>query len=135
MAYKTEFMKFFCFLQNGYSMFTIRAIKSPIFESNLQNMFKLKNFNSPYQELNCTYITGNGRKLLDIIDDGNLKLWNNGRPNYQSNHYESKNMLNLRLCNLSVFKYFDNFQVSGKTGSNHSATFITLNLKLQTESH
>ena len=49
-----------------------------IFDSNLQNMLSCGDFNSPHQELNCTYYTENSEKLLETIDAGNLKLLNNG---------------------------------------------------------
>ena len=42
-------------------------------------------------------------------------------------------MLDLHFCSLSVFKYFDNFQVLEDFGSDHSATLTSLKLKIQTE--
>ena len=104
-----------------------------IFDRNLQNMLICGDFNSPHQELNCIYNSGNSEKLLEIIDDGNFKLLNNGSRTYQSNQHQSHSMLDLHFCSLSVFKDFDNFQVLEVIGSDHSATLISLKLKTQTE--
>ena len=104
-----------------------------IFDCNLQNMLICGDFNSPHQELNCTYNTENGQKLLEIIDDGNFKLLKNSYPTYQSNQHQSQSMIDLPFCSLSVFKYFDNFQVLEDFGSDHSATLTSLKLKIQTE--
>ena len=106
---------------------------SEIFDSNLQNMLICGDFNSPYQELNCTYNTKNGKKLLEIIDNGNFKLLKNGYPTYQSNQHQSQSMLDLHFCSLSIFKYFDNFQVLEDFGSDNSSTLTSLKLKIQTE--
>ena len=103
-----------------------------VFDSNLQNMFICGDFNSPHQELNCTYNTKTAKKL-EMVDDGNFKLLNNGYPTYQSNQHQSKSMLELHFCSLSLFKYFDNFQVLEAFGSDHSATLTSLKPKIQTE--
>ena len=42
-------------------------------------------------------------------------------------------MLDLHFCSLSVFKYFDNFQVLEVFGSDHSTTLTSSKLKTQTE--
>ena len=42
-------------------------------------------------------------------------------------------MLHLHFCSLSVFKYFDNFQVLEDFGSDHSAALTSLKLIIQTE--
>ena len=42
-------------------------------------------------------------------------------------------MLDLHFCSLSVFKYFDNFQVLEDFGGDHSATLTSLKIKIQTE--
>ena len=102
-------------------------------DRNLQNLFICGDFNSPHQDINCTYNTENVEKLLKLIDDGNLKLLNNGYPTYQSKQHKRQSMLDLNFCSLSVFKYFDNFQVTEDFGSEHSATLTSLKLKLQTE--
>ena len=90
-------------------------------------------FNSPHQELNCSYNNENGKKLLEIIDDGNFKFLNSGYPIYQSNQRQSQSMLALHFCSLSIFKYFDNFQIREDFGSDHSATLTSLKPKIQTE--
>ena len=77
--------------------------------------------------------TENGEKLLEIIDEGNFKLLNNGYPTYQSNQHKSQGMLDLLFGSLSVLKHFDNFQVLEDFGSDHSATLTSLKLKLQVE--
>ena len=104
-----------------------------IFDSNLKNIFICGDFNSPHQELNFPYNTKNGEKLLEIIDDGNFKLLNNGYSTFQSNRHKSQSMLDFHFCSLSVFKFFDNFQVLEDFGSDHSATLTSLKLKIQTE--
>ena len=96
-------------------------------------MFIFGDFNSPHQELNCTYNTENSEKLLEKIDDRNFKLLNNGYPTFQSNQHKSQSVLDLHFCSLSVVKYFDNFQVLEDFGSDHSATLTSLKLKNQTE--
>ena len=73
------------------------------------------------------------KKLLEIINDWNFKLLNNGYLTYQSNQYQSQSMLDLHFCSLSLFKYFDNIQELEKIGSDHSATLTSLKLKVQTE--
>ena len=88
-------------------------------------------FSSPHQELNCTYNTENGKKLLEMIDDGNFKQLNNGYPTYHSNQHQSQSMLDLLFWSRSIFKYFDNFQVLEDFGSDHSATLASLKLKIQ----
>ena len=90
-------------------------------------------FNSSHQELNFAYNTENGEKLLEIIDDGNFKLLNNGYPTYQSSQHQSQSMLDLHFCSLSIIKYFDNFQVLEDFGGDHSATLTSLKLKIQTD--
>ena len=92
-----------------------------------------RDFNSPHQELNCTYNNESSEKLPEIIDDGNFKLLNNGYPTFQSNQHKSQSKLDLHFCSLSVFNNFDNFQVLEDFGSDHSATLTSLKLKIQTE--
>ena len=70
---------------------------------------------------------------MEIIDEENFKLLNNGYPKYQSNQHKSQSMLDLHFCSLSVLKDFDNFQVLEDFGSDHSATLTSLKLKLQVE--
>ena len=104
-----------------------------ILDNNPQNVFICGVFNSPHQELNCTHNTENGEKVLEIIDEGNFKLLNNGYPTYQSNQHKSQSMLDLHFCSLSVLKRFENFQVLKDFGSDHSATLTSLKLKPQVE--
>ena len=104
-----------------------------IFDNNPQKVFICGDFNSPHQELNCTYNTENEKKLLEINDEGNFKLLNNGYPTSQPNQDKSQSMLDLYFCSLSVLKHFDNFQVLEDFGSDHSVTLTSLKLKLQVE--
>ena len=92
-------------------------------------MFVCGDFDSPHQELTCTYNTKNGDKLLGIIDEGIFKLLNNRYPTYQSNQHKSQTMLELHFCSLSFFKNFDIFQVLEDFGSDHPATITSLKLK------
>ena len=86
-------------------------------------------FKSLHQELKQKYNTENVEKLLEVIDDGNFKLLRNGYPTYQSNEHQSQSMLDLHFCSLSVFKYFDSFQVLEDFGR----ILTSLKLKIPTE--
>ena len=110
-----------------------RPKMTEIFDCNPPNIFICGDVNSPHEELNCTYNTKNGGKLLGIIDEGIFKLLNNVYPTYQSNQHKSQSMLDLHFCSLSVFEHFENFQVLEDFASDHSATLTSLKLKLQTE--
>ena len=61
-----------------------------VFDSNHQNFFICGYFNSPHQELNCTYNAENDEKLLENIDDGNLKLLKNCYTTYQSHNIKAR---------------------------------------------
>ena len=92
--------------------------------------FVCGDFNSPHQELNCSYDSENGETLLNLIDNGRFKLLNNGHHTYQSLDGKSKNMLDLHFCDSTVFTSFSNFEVSEDLGSDHRTTITTLNLKI-----
>ena len=100
-----------------------------IFSGKLKNVFICGDFNAPHHELNCSYDSENGEKLLYIIDEGTFKLLNNGYHNYQSFDGKCKNMLDLHFCDNSLFAHFNNFQVSEDLGSDHKVTITTLNLR------
>ena len=55
-----------------------------IFSGKLKNVFVCGDINAPHHELNCSYDSENGEKLLNIFDGGNFKLLNNGYHTYQS---------------------------------------------------
>ena len=83
-----------------------------IFSGKLKNVFVCGDFNAPHQELNCSYDSENGEKLLNVIDEGTFKLLNNGYHTYQSSDEKCKNMLELLFCDNSLLRHFNNFQVS-----------------------
>ena len=43
-----------------------------VFSESMTNVFVCGDFNSPHQELNCSYDSENGEKLLNLIDNGHL---------------------------------------------------------------
>ena len=96
----------------------------------MTNVFVCGDFNSPHQELNCSYDSENGEKLLNLIDNGHFKLLNNGHHTYQSFDGKSKNMLDLHFCDSTVFRNFSNFEVSEDLGSDHRTTITTFNLNI-----
>ena len=100
-----------------------------IFSGKLKNVFICGDFNAPHHELNCSYDSENGEKILYIIDEGTFKLLNNGYHTYQSFDGKCKNMLDLHFCDNSLFAHFNNFQVSEDLGSDHKVTITTLNLR------
>ena len=83
-----------------------------IFSGKLKNIFVCGDFNAPLYELNCSYDSENGEKLLNIFDEGTFKLLNNGYHTYQSFDGKRKNMLDLHFCDNSHFAHFNDFQVS-----------------------
>ena len=101
---------------------------SEIFETELKSVFICGDFSAPHQELNCTYNTENGDKIIETNETGIVKLLNNGYHTYQSNQVECRNMLDLHLADQSAFKFFDTFYVSDDFGSDHSSTITTLNI-------
>ena len=101
-----------------------------VFSERMSNGFVCGDFNSPHQELNCSNDSENGEKLLNLIEKGHFKLLNNGHYTYQSVDGKSRNMLNLHFCDSTVFKNFNNFEVSEDLGSDHRTTITTLNLKI-----
>ena len=106
---------------------------SEIFETEMKNVFICADFNAPHQELNCTYNTENGDKVIETTETGKFKLLNNGYHKYQSEQGECRNMLDLHFADQSVFKFFDTFYVSDDFGSDHSSTIITLNIMTQSK--
>ena len=97
----------------------------------MKNIFICGDFNAPHQELNCTYNTENGDKIIEIIETGIFKLLNNGYHTYQSYQGECRNMLDLHFADQLVFNIFDTFYVSDDFGSDHSSTITTLNIVTQ----
>ena len=100
-----------------------------VFSERMSTVFVCGDFNSPHQELNFSYDSKNGEKLLNLIEKGNFKLLNNGHYLYQSVDGKSRNMLDLQFCDSKVFTNFNNFEVSEDLGSDHRTTITTLNLK------
>ena len=100
-----------------------------IFSGKLKNVFVCGDFNAPHHELNCSYDSENGEKLLNFIDEGTFKLLNNGYHTYQSFDGKCKNMLDLLFCDNSHFAHFNDFQVSEDLGSYRNVTITTLNLR------
>ena len=100
-----------------------------IFSGMMKNVFVCGDFNAPNHELNCSYDSENGEKLLNIIDEGNFKLLKNDYHTYQSFDGKCKNMLDLHFCDNSLFAHFNDFQVSEELGSDHKVTITTLNLR------
>ena len=96
----------------------------------MSNVFVCSDFNSPHQELNSSYDSENGEKLLNLIEKGHFRLLNNGHYTYQSVDGKSRNMLDLHFCDSTVFTNFNNFEVSDDLGSDHRTTITTLNLKI-----
>ena len=96
----------------------------------MSNVFVCGDFNSPHQELNCSYDSENEEKLLNLIDNGHFKLLNNGHHTYQSFDGKSKNILDLHFCDSTVFTNFSNFEVSEDLCSDHRTTITTFNLKI-----
>ena len=88
-------------------------------------------FNAPHQELNCTYNTEKGDKIIETIETRTFKLLSNGYHRYQSNQGECRNTFDLHFTDQLVFKFFDTFYVSDDFGSNHSSTITTLNIVIQ----
>ena len=101
-----------------------------VFSERMSNVFVCGDFNSPRQELNCSYDSENGEKLLNLIKEGQFKLLNNGHYTYQSVDGKSRNMLDLHFCDSTVFTTFNNFEVTEALGSDHRTTITTLNLKI-----
>ena len=95
----------------------------------MTNVFVCGDFNSPHQELNCSYDSENGEKLLNLIDNGHFKLLNNGHHTYQLFDGKSKNMLDLHFCDSTVFTNFRNFEASEDLSSDHRTTITTFNRK------
>ena len=104
---------------------------SELFETEMKNVFTCGDFNAPHQELNCTYNTENGEKIIQTIETGKFKILNNGYHTYQSYQGECQNMLDLHFADQSVFIFFDTFYVSDDFGSDHSSTITTLNIMTQ----
>ena len=96
----------------------------------MSNVFVCGDFNSPHQELNCSYDSENDEKLLNLIDNCHFKLLNNGHHTYQSFDGKSKNMFDLHFCDITVFTNFGNFEVTEDLGSDHRTTITTFNLKI-----
>ena len=105
-----------------------------IFETEMTNVFICGDFNAPHQELNCTYNTENGDKIIETIETGKFKLLNNSYHIYQSYQGECRNKLDLHFADQSVFKFFDTFYVSDDFGSDHSSTITTLKIMTQSKS-
>ena len=101
-----------------------------VFSERMSNVFVCGDFNSTHRELNSSYDCENGEKLLNLIEKGHFKLLNNGHYTYQSVDGKSRNMLDLHLCDSTVFTNFNNFEVSEDIGSDHRTTITTLNLKI-----
>ena len=74
-----------------------------VFSERTSNVFVCGDFNSPHRELNSSYDCENGENLLNLIEKGHFKLLNNGHYTYQSVDGKSRNMLDLRLCDRTVF--------------------------------
>ena len=92
-------------------------------------MFLCGDINSPHQELNCSYDSENGKKLLANIDEGTFKLLNNGYYTYQSFDGKRTKILDLHFCYNSIFTHFNDFQVSEDLGSDHKITIAIMNLR------
>ena len=99
----------------------------------MKNVFICGDFNAPHQELNCTYNTENGDKIIETVETGKFKLLYNGYHTNQSYQRECRNMLDLHFADQSVFKFFDTFYVSDDFGSDHSSTITTLNIMTQSK--
>ena len=69
------------------------------------------------------------KKLLEIIDNGNLKLLNRGYPTYQSNQRKSRSMFVFHFCSLSVFstfcRPFTKFKKHSKVSYTNSCSYLT----------
>ena len=100
-----------------------------IFSEKLKNVFVCVDFNAAHHELNCSFDSENGEKVLSVIDEGTFKMLNNGYHTYQSFDRKCKNMLDLHFCDNSFLTLFNNFQVSEDLGSDHKNTINTMNLK------
>ena len=100
------------------------------FLERMSNVFVCGDFNSPHQELNRSYDSENGEKLLNLIEKGHFKWLNNGHYTYQSVDGKSRTMLDLHFCDSTVFTNFNNFEISEDLGSDHRTTITTLNLKI-----
>ena len=100
-----------------------------IFSGKLKNVFVCGDFNASHYELNCSYDSENGERLLNITDEGTFKLLNNGYHTYQSFDGKFKNMLDLHLCDNSLVAHFNDFKVEEDLGSDHKVTVTTLNLR------
>ena len=96
----------------------------------MTNVFVCDDFNSPHQELNCSYDSENGEKLMNLIYNSHFKLLNNGHHTYQSFDGKSKNKLDLHFCDSTIFTNFSNFEVSEDLESDHRTTITTFNLKI-----
>ena len=95
----------------------------------MKNVFVCGHFNAPLHELNCSYDSESGEKLLNIFDEGTFKLLNNGYHTYQSFDGRCKNKLDVHFCDISLFAHFNDFQVSEGLGSDHKVKLTTLNMR------
>ena len=82
---------------------------SGVFETVMKNIFICGDFNVPHQELNSTYNTENGDKIIKTIETGKFKLLNNGYHIYQSYQGECRKMLDIHFADQSVFKFLTHF--------------------------
>ena len=80
-----------------------------VFSERMSNVFVCGDFNSSHRELNCSYDSENGEKLSNLIEKGHFKLLNNVHYTYQSIDGKSRNMLDLHLCDSTVFYEFQQF--------------------------
>ena len=99
----------------------------------MKKVFICGDLDAPHQELNCTYKTENGEKIIETIETGKFKLLNNCYHTYQSYQGECRNMFDLHFADQPVFKVFDTFDVSDDSGSDHSSTITTLNIMTQSK--
>ena len=82
---------------------------SEISETETRNVSSCGGFNAPNQELNSTYNSDNGEKVLETAETGTFKLLNNDFHTYRSRQEDCRNTLDLHFTDQSVFKFFDIF--------------------------
>ena len=105
-------------------------LNEPIFELTAQNSHKyllICDFNSSHTDIGCSHTNSRGEKLMDILENQNLVIFNDENPTFYHRASGNPNILDLAIGTTNIASHV-NFYVGSDVGSDHMPIHVEIDV-------